>query len=171
MVESDKNKSVFTIIDNNTEKIENAVLGLGMITTSIIVFANVITRYIFDFSLVWSEELARYIIVWVTFFGISSCARYDEHVKVDLLINKSKGKFKYILNVIIRAITLVTSIYLSYISIIYTLKQFTSGNKSIAIAIPIWVIYISSAIGFILLSYVYSRNLYKLIRNRKEGVN
>lgn len=169
MEASNSNKSIFSILDDYTEKIENGVMGLGMIAISIIVFSNVITRYFFNFSLVWSEELSRYIVVWVTFFGISSCARYEEHVKIDLLLNTLKGVPNFILTLTIRIISLVTSIYLSYISILFTIKQFSTGNKSIAIAIPIWAIYLSSAIGFVLLSYVYARKLYKLIANKREG--
>lgn len=167
---NEQKRTLFTILDKYTEKLENLIMGLGMISISIIVFANVIARYFFNFSLVWSEELSRYIVVWITFFGLSSCARYEEHVRIDLLLNKLAGKGKVILNIIIKLISLLTSMYLAYISIQFTKKQFLAGNTSIAIAIPIWLIYLSTSIGFSLLSYVYFRDVVKLSHSLKEGV-
>lgn len=160
-------KGIFEMLDLYTEKFENVVMGIGLLAISAIVFANVIARYFFHFSLEWSEEVSRYIVVWVTFFGISSCARYDAHVSVDLVPNKVKGNSKFIINMIIKIISLAASIYLSYISILFTVKQYASGNTSVAIAIPIWLIYLSTSIGFILLSYVYIRKIMKLVSDRQ----
>ena len=61
-------KSVLERIDCATEQIENVVMSLGLLTISGIVFANVIARYFFQTAFAWSEELARYVVVWVTFF-------------------------------------------------------------------------------------------------------
>ena len=60
-------KSVLERIDCATEQIENVVMSLGLLTISGIVFANVIARYFFQTAFAWSEELARYVVVWVTF--------------------------------------------------------------------------------------------------------
>lgn len=166
-------KGILDIIDKNTERIENIVMSSGLLIISAIVFSNVIARYFFQSSFNWSEELARYIIVWVTFFGISSCARYDTHVNVDLLPNLLKGSAKFIHQVVIRLISLGLSVYMVYISTGFTRLQFASGNKSVAVAVPIWLIYLATCIGFSLMSYVYLRKLMRLFADRKaekEGV-
>ena len=165
---SNEKGNVFKIIDQYTEQAEKIVMGVGLLAISAIVFINVILRYFFEASLVWSEELARYIVVWVTFFGISSCARYNGHVIVDLLPNKLKGNSKYIQGLVVLIISLGLSIYLAYLSVQFTITQFIAGNTSIAIAIPIWIIYLSTAVGFTLMSYVYARKTIKHIMDRKE---
>jgi len=48
--------------------VESALLGLGSLMT-VIVIAQVIARYVLNHSLFWSEELARYLLVWLTFLG------------------------------------------------------------------------------------------------------
>ncbi|HYE83167.1 MAG TPA: TRAP transporter small permease [Clostridia bacterium] len=173
MENSARNKNILEIIDQNTERIENIVMSAGLLIISAIVFTNVIARYFFHTSFNWSEELARYIVVWVTFFGISSCARYDTHVNVDLVPNLLKGSAKLIHQVVIRLISFGISIYMVYISTGFTKLQFSSGNKSVAVAVPIWLIYLATCIGFTLMSYVYLRKLMKLFADRKaekEGV-
>lgn len=155
---------ILAYIDRFTEKIENGIMSFGLLAISAIVFANVIARYFFGYSFAWSEELSRYIIVWVTFFGISSCARYDGHDSVDLLPNLLKGTAKRIQQIMVCLLSICLSIYMTFISVQFTLTQFEGGNTSISIAIPIWVIYLSTCIGFFLMSYVYVRKLAGMLK-------
>ena len=160
-----KKSCVFALIDRLTEEIENIIMSLGLLSISLIVFMNVIARYFFDISFAWSEELSRYIIVWVTFLGVSSCARHNGHVNVDLIPSLLKDKLKYIQQIIVNLICIVLSLYMTIISINFTKMQFYGGNTSISIAIPIWLIYLSTCIGFAFASYVYVRKLYYLLHN------
>ncbi len=46
----------------------------------IIVFANVVSRYYLQFSLAWSEEIARFMLVWLVFLGSFLAYIHDEHL-------------------------------------------------------------------------------------------
>lgn len=165
----DGRRSIWETLDSATEKIENMVMSAGLLFISAIVFANVIARYFFQNSFTWSEELARYLVVWITFFGISSCARYGTHVNVDLLQTWLKGRAKIIHQAIIYIMCMAVSIYMTFISISFTWTQFLGGNRSISVAIPIWLIYLSTCIGFLFMSYVYLRKLMKLIGDYEKA--
>ena len=116
------------------------------------------------------RSLALLIVVacvaLLAIFGISSCARYDGHVCADLLPNMLKGKAKQVQQLVVCLISLALSVYMTVISIQFTITQFEGGNTSIAIAIPIWVIYLSTCIGFFLMSYVYLRILGILLKKK-----
>lgn len=49
---------------------------------SAVVFANVCLRYLTNFSLTWSEEVARYAMIWMTFLGAGLVLRVGGHVAV-----------------------------------------------------------------------------------------
>lgn len=49
---------------------------------SIIVFANVSLRYLTNFSITWSEEVARYLMIWMTFIGAGLVLRFGGHVAI-----------------------------------------------------------------------------------------
>ena len=51
--------------------IENGIAVLTMSTVSLLVFGQVISRYFFEYTPVWSEELARFLIVWSIFIGVA----------------------------------------------------------------------------------------------------
>lgn len=60
-------------------------LILILAAMSVIVFANVVLRYLTNFSLVWAEEVARYLMIWMTFLGAGLVLRFGGHVAVDNL--------------------------------------------------------------------------------------
>ena len=54
---------------------------LGLIVA--IMFAQVMFRYTFNNSLSWSEEIAKFIFIWITFLGAALCFRDRKHLGVD----------------------------------------------------------------------------------------
>ena len=58
----------------------------AMAAMSVVVFLNVALRYLTDDSIVWSEEVARYLMIWLTFLGIGPVFRLGGHVGVDTLL-------------------------------------------------------------------------------------
>src|SRR5687768_10668040 len=52
---------------------------------AVLVFANVVSRYLFNFSIIWVEELTRYMMGWVGFRGSGLVLRLGAHVGVDAL--------------------------------------------------------------------------------------
>jgi TRAP-type C4-dicarboxylate transport system permease small subunit len=53
-----------------------------MLVMTAIVFAQIFFRYVFNVPLGWSEELARFAFVWVSFIGASALMRVKEHINV-----------------------------------------------------------------------------------------
>ena len=53
------------------EKLEEYFLVISMIAMVVIIFLQVVMRYVFNNSLTWSEEIARYIFLWQIWIGVS----------------------------------------------------------------------------------------------------
>jgi TRAP-type C4-dicarboxylate transport system permease small subunit len=62
--------------------VENLVCTMGILM-AVIVAAQVFSRYGLNYSLFWSEELARFLLVWITFLGASVAYFYNAHPGVD----------------------------------------------------------------------------------------
>lgn len=76
----------------------------AMIVMLAIIFMQVITRYVFGFSFEWSEELARFLFVWVVFLGSALIMGEEGHLAVELLPRLLKGtKPGFLLNLFINA--------------------------------------------------------------------
>lgn len=64
----------------------NRGLVIGMMAAMVaLVFANVVCRYILNFSIIWAEELSQYLMVWIAFLGAGLAMREGRHVAVEML--------------------------------------------------------------------------------------
>ena len=87
------------------DKLEEYLLCGSLVCTTLIVFAQVIMRKVFNDSLTWSEELTRYIFIWQIWLGVSIAQRDKQHIKVELL--KSLVKNEKVISVVDIFATLV----------------------------------------------------------------
>jgi len=62
-----------------------AALLLGMV---LMVFGNVVLRYVFNSGIVVSEELSRFFFVWLTFIGAIVAVRDGTHMGMDNVVRK-----------------------------------------------------------------------------------
>ncbi|MDR3591809.1 MAG: TRAP transporter small permease [Negativicutes bacterium] len=62
----------------------------------VIVFANVVARYYLSASLAWSEELARFMLIWLVFLGAILAYVDNEHLGLDLLVKKMPRKLELV---------------------------------------------------------------------------
>ena len=88
-------KKILNWLNDNAEMYICIVL-LGLF--SVILFIQVIARYVFNNSLSWSEESARYLFIWLVFIGISYGSKQMKHLRIDVFLNIFPKKIRpYIL--------------------------------------------------------------------------
>ena len=64
------------------------IIILFMAAMTIIVALNVVFRYILNISIVWSEELSIYLLIWSSFLAAAVAFRQGTHVAFTIVINK-----------------------------------------------------------------------------------
>ena len=82
------------------DNIINALMCIFLLIMVALVFYNAILRYIFNTTMVTSEELARFCFVWMSFLGIVMAYRAGDHVSVTILTNVLKGRWKLAFEII-----------------------------------------------------------------------
>lgn len=151
-------------LDENFE--EKTTIAL-LIITVLLTFFQVVMRYIFKNSLAWSEELARYLFLYLIWIGASYAAKVDGHLRVEILKDKIPEDKKLIFEDIIYLIWLGFSIFLFISSIKLTSSIFANGQLSPAMRIPMGFPYLSIPIGSGLMSF---RLVQKMINRRRKSV-
>ena len=139
-------------LDANLEKYCCVVL---MSVMTLIIFIQVVARYVFQNSLSWSEELARYIFIWLVYLGISYGCQMRKHIKIDAALVIIGDLF-----------FLAFAIYVAYTGLGYSLKQ---TRVSSAMGIPFKYVYISTFFGFGLAVIRQIQTILYRIRCIKEG--
>jgi len=69
-------------------RLEEWALTLVLLGLAALTFVQVFCRYVLDFSFSWSEELARYLGVFITFLGAALGVKYGLHFSMDLVYEK-----------------------------------------------------------------------------------
>jgi TRAP-type C4-dicarboxylate transport system permease small subunit len=137
-------KNLLNSIDKFVKIVCNILFGVMTFAIFIQVFCRLIGR-----SFIWTEELARYVMIWGAFIGASSLIRTWENVYVDFLIEKLSPKLKKIMYLFIKLVVFTFMIYITYI----TLKIVPSigfYQQSSALQIPMFWAYLGILIGLIL---------------------
>ena len=65
-----------------------ALCGLMVAIIIILVFAQVIARYVVNVSLAWSEEATRLLFIYVAFFGFVVAVQTGRNLRLDLLVDR-----------------------------------------------------------------------------------
>ncbi len=68
-------------------RMENFVLVWTILILALIGFVQVFTRYLFNYSFTWFEELGRYVGVFVAFLGAAIGVRTGSHFTMDLIVS------------------------------------------------------------------------------------
>ncbi len=88
---------------------------------ALIVFLQFFTRYVLNDSLAWTEEIARYGLMWVVFIGGAMVTRRNTHIAVELLSNVMKpGPMRQVLLAAVDIVKLAFLAFLAYISVTIT---------------------------------------------------
>jgi TRAP-type C4-dicarboxylate transport system permease small subunit len=65
--------------------INRAIIFLMMAVMATLVFINVITRYLLNFSIIWAEEVSQYLMIWIAYLGAGLALREGRHVALEML--------------------------------------------------------------------------------------
>ena len=127
-------------------------------------------RYVFNNSLSWSEELGKFLFVWLSWIGISIGAKKGEHIKLTMFVDKLSPKGAQISNIISELIVIgicgVTAYYGS------TLVMSQSGVHYAGIKISMAWGYLSVVLGcalMILRSIISIIDSVVLVKNGIQG--
>jgi C4-dicarboxylate transporter, DctQ subunit len=116
------------------------------------VFGSVILRYIFNFSFRWSEELTRFLFIYVVFLGIPIAFREKLHVSIEYFTSKYFKKINRLLQVFCDILIGITITYIGYFTIVM-IKSQIGRTASTGLKISMGYIYISVIICIILLLF------------------
>jgi len=139
------------------------ILVILMAAMVFIVSANVFTRYVFSFSLTWSAELSRYLMLWAAFIGASVLVNQDAHMKMDLLERFFKKRLWCVHRIIIITGSLVFFLIQTFFGCMLVIK--TQGQIAASIRfLPMCVVYSVLPISGLLMIFGIAQQSCKLIR-------
>lgn len=68
--------------------VEESFIALLLGSMTLVTFANVVARYVFNSNILWALETTTYLFAWLVLIGISYCVRINAHLGVDFFVQK-----------------------------------------------------------------------------------
>jgi C4-dicarboxylate transporter DctQ subunit len=145
---------------------EEWCIAIALVVMTVTLFAQIVARFIFGTSFTWSEELTRYLFLWLVFAGLGVVTLRSEHIVVDAAISWLPEKSRRILQQICYVVLLVVNIIFAAAAVQMVYIIFDLGQESPALALPMWLVYLSLPVGLVLASLRLIQVSVRLWRDR-----
>jgi C4-dicarboxylate transporter, DctQ subunit len=131
---------ILSTLDKVLTFFEEWTLFITVMVALIALFFNVILRYGFNYSLAWSEELVREVIIYTTLIGCSAAVKNRSMIKIDASV-QLLPKLKVPLTLFSNIVTLIFSLMMIYYGWLLAALQVQTHQKTIILQIPLVFIF------------------------------
>lgn len=107
------------------------VLGCtALLLMTLLVFVSVIARYVFNLPLVFSDEIAGYLLLGIVMFGLLPTATAGGHIRVQLLTGMLKGKGLRVFQLVDRVLTSLYVVLLFAVTALFAWDAYQRGARA-----------------------------------------
>ena len=128
---------------------------------------QVITRFVLHNPSKYTEELLRYMLIWLTMMGVPYAYGKDSHLSINILVKNFQSKNEKILKIVIDILILTLSVSVMIVGGIMATSN-AAGQLSPAMQIPMQIYYVCVPISGILM-FIYG--VIKIVDHIKEIKN
>lgn len=154
-------------IEKWLETTYNIIVVFAFSALVLLVLAQVYTRYLTTNSLTWSEELSRFLMIWLVFLGSVHLYKNDGHIWVENFVDLLPQKIKML--VLICADLAVISFFGIIASGALALLPTTHTQYSPALNIPMSYVYSIVPLSMIFSLLIAAKNLFSKIAYLSKG--
>lgn len=127
------------------ERLEELMIATALTAMVVTITAQVLARYVFNVPLAWTEELARYLFIWLVFLGASQAMRRGEHIAIGLFVEMLPVPVRLAAGVLIN--TMVAAFLAVLVVMAWRVVGVVAPLKSIALKVTMAVVYLPLVVG------------------------
>lgn len=141
-------KPFISKVGRTLDWLEKSVIVLFLVSIVLLVFSGVLSRYVFHYSLAFTEELARFLFVWSALLGAAAALRTGDHGGIPLVAGRFGPLGRRAIEIMVALGVIGFMGFLVYMSFVSTSKSYASGQISTTTEIPVWVINAGMLLAF-----------------------
>jgi len=163
---------VLGVLDKILTFFEEWTLFVAVMVALVALFCNVVLRYGFNYSLAWSEELVREVIIYTTLIGCSAAVKARSMIKIDASV-QLLPVLKTPLTLFSNTVTLIFAVMMLYYGWKMAVLQVATNQKTIIMQIPLVYIFsilpLMGGMMLIRVTQVFYEDITELMANRKKN--
>lgn len=141
------------------EKSLEFALGTFLALMAILIFGNVVLRYVFNSGITWAEEFSRFLFIWLIFLGAIGALKENNHLGFTSLVQKMPPTLKKI-TYIVSNILVVGCLWILFTGSL-EMTAMTRHTLSPATGIPVAYMYAVGVPASVAMLIIILFNLYK----------
>ncbi|HLU90119.1 MAG TPA: TRAP transporter small permease [Cyclobacteriaceae bacterium] len=127
---------------------------------------QVVSRYVFQAPSSFTDELSRYLLIWLGMLGAAYVAGQNDHLAIDILPQKLKGRKKIRLQIFISIVIIafvLPVMILGGSNLVYI--TYVLGQKSATLQVPLAYVYAIIPLSGLLVAYYQIADIIELLKN------
>jgi len=149
------------------EHLEEGLIAALMAAMTLVTFAQVVARYVFNYSFVWALELSGVLFAWLIFIGMSYGVRVGAHIGIDAFVKTLRARPARAVGLIAAALCVVYALIVAVGGWQYMRKMYEVGINMQDLPVPQWVPRIVLPLGFALLALRFGQALVRVARGEQ----
>ncbi|MCA6074091.1 TRAP transporter small permease [Fulvivirga sedimenti] len=146
------------------------LLAILLALMTLDILYGVFTRYVLANQSEWTDELARYLMIWISILGAAFVSGRGEHIAIDLFRRGRNPHRERRLQIFISGVVLIFVIVVFLIGgIRYAYLTFSLGQMSASLNIPVGYVYLVLPLSGIFICYYKIYDLLKLIGDKNQA--
>lgn len=137
---------------NTLSRLEEISASLILAVMSVVIGMQVFSRYVLGDSLVWTEELSRYLLIWIVYIGCSYAAKENRHLEVTFVRSMLGPKAKRVLISFSYFLTMVFCGFCIVWGIEMMLFLIRTGQQTQSLGISVYWVYLALPAGMALMT-------------------
>ena len=134
-------------LDDFIGTLENLLIVALSALVAVLLFTNVLLRYVFRSPFTWIDEIVIAAFVWMIFLGVSACVRSHQHLRIDVLCRALGHHGNRMLGLVSVAATLVIILAVTLFG--YRYAAFVAGNQTPILGISAAWLYVGLPLGMV----------------------
>ena len=165
-IRSQRMHSILSKAINRLTWMAEVLAEIGLVGLFLIVFHEVIVRYVFDAPTLFSVELSEYLLILVAFMSIGWVLKEDRHVAVTFVINPLPEKLRLGLKVLTSVLTMGFLAILVWQGGRTVLTAYRGDyHSSSLLEFPMWIPYLLIPLGALVMSLQYIVTIIELVKS------
>jgi C4-dicarboxylate transporter, DctQ subunit len=146
-------------------------VGALVLAVTLLILVNVVLRFVFSYTIEWTEEITKYSLMWIVFIGGGIAAREAGHLSIEMILSLLSPRAGRHLTLLVNAISAAVCIALGVIGWNAAASAWEFGQRGSASGLPIFWVYLSIPLGCAMLALGFVERAWKATQGEVERLS
>ena len=135
-------------LDKVLYAVESNVALVCFVSMMVVILYGIVMRFVLRAPNPYGEEFSRYMMIYFIYLGVSLNVRFRGHLAVEMIVDAMPDAPRKFFKVLSDLITIAAYVILTILATQFFLNQKAIGQSSSAMRLPMYIVYLSMAVGF-----------------------